>query len=290
MSIQQQESRLQVGASDQIYVKEKWRDDRERGPAMLMVHGYNGLGALGNYDLPVKDFSGMDFFAERGYHVFALDLRGFGQSSHPDPICWEDNVTDVKEVLSFISAKRGGARVNLLGGSYGGAITFTAASRYPDLVDHLILLCTPYRTARPEGRAMLNMLLQMADQKKLAYLSVPVSDRPDQATISVDPDVVKWRIEVSQKSDMRVPIQPCREMLEFTAADAVRTVRAPTLVVVGEKDFIVSVEDSLALLNDLGTPEKALIVIGNAGHGLMYETSQRHIWGLIAQGLPSATP
>jgi pimeloyl-ACP methyl ester carboxylesterase len=286
MTIQQRESWIQVGASDQVYLKEKWRDDAPRGPAILMIHGYNSLGALGNYDVPVKDFSAMDLLAARGYDVFALDLRGFGKSAHPGSIGWEDNVSDVHAATTFIREQRGGARVTLLGGSYGGAITYTVASRYPDLVDRLVLLATPYRAMKPEGRAMLNMLAQVAEQKKMTYIPVPASDRPDAATINSDPDVIKWRFEISQTSDLRVPIPPLREMFTFAAADAVRGVRASTLVVVGDKDFIVSIEDTLALLNDLGASEKSLIVVGNAGHGLMYETQHRYIWGLIAQGLP----
>lgn len=286
MPICQQEWMIPADDGSRIYLKEKWREAAGRGPAVLMVHGYNGLGSLGNYDIPVKDFSGMDFLAARGYDVFALDMRGFGRSSRPEGLRVEDNVADVGVAADFICKERGEERIGLLGGSYGGPIAFTYAGRHADRVERLVLMGTPYRRMRDEGREMLKALIVMAEDRRLTYVSMPATQQPDKAVVETDPEFLKWRFEASQAHDSRVPIPPVREMLTFAAAEAVPGVVVPTLLVLGDSDIIASIEDNLALLRDLGSSEKSLVIVGNAGHSLMYETKHAYVWSLVCQGLP----
>ncbi len=130
MPICQQEWMVPVVGESKIYLKEKWQDSTPGGPVVLMIHGYNALATLGNYDIPVKDLSGMDFLAARGYDVFALDMRGFGNSSRPEILTWEDNIADVGAAVAMIQKQRGVKRLSLLGGSYGGPITLGAFSSW----------------------------------------------------------------------------------------------------------------------------------------------------------------
>ena len=286
MSISQKESMVPVDGDSQIYIKEKWQENTPGGPAVLMIHGYNASASVGNYDIPVKDFSGMELLAARGYDVFALDMRGFGKSSHPEQLTWEDNVNDISAAVAFIRKTRQVERLSIVGGSYGGPIAYTFASRFPDLIERLVLMCAPYRTMRPEGRAMINALITMTEQQNLTYLPGPGPREKDSGVVEPDPEVFKWRLAASQSLDNRVPVLPMKKMIAFEAAQAVPGITAPTRVVVGDRDFIVAVEDSLCLLKDLGSTEKSLVVIGNAGHGLMYETKRLYIWSQISQGLP----
>lgn len=287
MPICQQEWMVPVDEESHIYLKEKWQDSTARGPVVLMIHGYNALASLGNYDIPVKDLSGMSFLAARGYDVFALDMRGFGQSSKPQDLTWEDNVADVGVAVSFIREQRRVKRVSLLGGSYGGPITLTYASRYPDLIEHLVLISTPYGEMRPEARAMFDSLVTMAEEDHSTYIAIPLTAQVDKAVVEIEQDFLKWRAEAAQKYGNRVPIGPLKEMQSFAAAKSVvMAVTAPTLLVVGDSDMGISVEDSLKLLKDLGSTEKSLVVIGNAGHSLMYETKHLYFWSIVCHGLP----
>lgn len=285
MSISQKESMVPVDGASQIFIKEKWLGSTPSGPAVLMIHGYNALAHLCNYDIPVGDFSGMDFLARRGYDVFALDMRGFGKSSHPEPVIWEDNVSDVGAAVDFIRETRGGRHLSIVGGSYGGPIAFTYASRHPNQTERLVLMGTPFREFKPQAHEMLASLVAKADEELISYVSLPATDRPGNEAVEIDPAVVKWRFEASKNNDNRVPIEPVREMLSFRVADCVRDVHAPTSIIIGDTDFV-SIEDSVSLMKNLGSALKSLTVVGNAGHGLMYETKHLYVWSLLCQGLP----
>lgn len=288
MQINQREWMIPVSGGEQVYLKEKWPDVTERGPVVLMVHGYNALGHLGNYDVPVKDFSGMEFLAARGYDVFALDMRGFGQSSRPESITMEDNIADVHAAVTFILEERGVERLSLLGGSYGGPIAFTYASRHPDLLERLILLATAYQYFPPAGQAMKSAIKATAEEHKLAYVSMPVSREADATVVETEQAFLDWRFEAAQSHDLSVPVRPLQDIPPSPddASKAVRAVTTPTLLVLGDKDVFADVEDNIKLLSDLGATEKSLIIVGNAGHALMYETRRNYIWSLVSSGLP----
>ncbi len=288
MQIKQQEWTIPVDGEDQIYLKEKWPDSAERGPVVLLVHGFSALGHLGNYDVPVKGFSGMNLLAARGYDVFALDMRGFGQSSKPEDLTLTDNIADVHTAVAFILKERGVERLSLLGGSYGGPIAFTFASRHPDLLERLILLSTAYQRFPQEILALFQALRRTAEERGLAYVPLPVSREADPTFVETEQAFLDWRFEVSQSHDLAVPVHPLLDipLAPVEASKAVRAITTPTLIVLGDKDFGVHIEDNIAMLTDLGATEKSLVIVGNAGHSLMYETKRNYIWSLVCSGLP----
>ncbi|MCG3141884.1 MAG: 2-succinyl-6-hydroxy-2,4-cyclohexadiene-1-carboxylate synthase [Anaerolineae bacterium] len=70
------------------------------------------------------------------YTVYALDLRGHGESdAPPSGYSYADNAADIVELLRV----RGAANAIVLGHSYGGRIGMTLAAQYPQSVSKLIL-------------------------------------------------------------------------------------------------------------------------------------------------------
>jgi pimeloyl-ACP methyl ester carboxylesterase len=75
----------------------------------------------------------MDYIARRGYDVYLVDVRGYGRSTRPPemeqppeqnaPIVrTETAVKDVGAAVDFIRGRRGVARINLMGWSWGTSI------------------------------------------------------------------------------------------------------------------------------------------------------------------------
>ena len=104
------------------------------GEALILLHG-GGAGAdsFGNWR------GCLNSFAEH-YHVYAVDMVGFGFTDKPDP-------TD----YSYIQQARNGhiialietlglASVNLIGNSMGGTTSMGVAIERPDLVNKLVLM------------------------------------------------------------------------------------------------------------------------------------------------------
>ena len=67
-----------------IYLWEKYKQGDEEsfsrnGKVALLVHGGTRSGRS-IYDLQIRDYSLMDFLAQNGYDVWAIDIHGYGQS------------------------------------------------------------------------------------------------------------------------------------------------------------------------------------------------------------------
>jgi pimeloyl-ACP methyl ester carboxylesterase len=79
----------------------------------------------------------LDATAARGYRVIALDQLGFGKSEKPAtfPYTTESFAENVVEVLDLLGVKQ----ATLVGHSMGGQTALSAAIRYPDRVEALVL-------------------------------------------------------------------------------------------------------------------------------------------------------
>ena len=131
------------GSSVPIYVREKFRDNGTRVP-VLLVHGTWGNSQT--WDFP--DRSVMNHLAGLGYDVYALDLRGMGQSWHPpdgdySKITLASRVEDLRAVATYINTQAGRKPV-VMGWSQGGVLTGLLATQYPDLVQGVGLFSIPH--------------------------------------------------------------------------------------------------------------------------------------------------
>ncbi len=136
------------------------REKRPRGKTkfgeratLLMVHGRMAPGPVA-YDLPVPGYSWMDFVASRGFDVFALSIRGFGESTRPPEMCANPRgkppavpgsvaVRDVQAAVDFVCEQRGVSSVALLGRSWGTTTAPAYAAQNPARV-HRLVLYAPY--------------------------------------------------------------------------------------------------------------------------------------------------
>ena len=89
---------------------------------LVLVHG-SSVGARATFDLTVPgkhDYSMMDWFALRGYDVWAMDHEGYGKSTttagNSDIQC---GVDDLAALAPVIAAQTGAERVSMYGLSSG---------------------------------------------------------------------------------------------------------------------------------------------------------------------------
>jgi pimeloyl-ACP methyl ester carboxylesterase len=110
----------------------------------------------------------MDYIAQRGYDVHLMDVRGYGLSTRPaemsqpatesQPFAHTDvAVRDVGAVVDHILARRGVAKINLLGWSWGTAIMATYTAQNNAKVERLALYAPSWIRQTPsliasEGR------------------------------------------------------------------------------------------------------------------------------------------
>ncbi len=75
----------------------------------------------------------------RTHHVYAADMRGFGDSDRPGQYSYADMRDDVLALLDVIGADR----VDVIGHSMGGSVAWLIAEAQPDRLAHLVVEDTP---------------------------------------------------------------------------------------------------------------------------------------------------
>jgi pimeloyl-ACP methyl ester carboxylesterase len=127
-----------------IYLWEKHKAGLEgtfanNGKVALLVHGGTWSGRP-LFDLQIRDYSLMDFLAENGYDVWAIDLHGYGRSDKTDKD-WTDShsaAADIAAAVGYITRLRGVTKINLLGCSAGTQRAGVFAMENPDKVRKLV--------------------------------------------------------------------------------------------------------------------------------------------------------
>ena len=136
----------------QLYVRNKRPEGMTqftKDKIILYVHGAT-YPAETAFDLKLDGFSWMDYIAQRGYDVYLVDVRGYGQSTRPPemsepadrnaPIVrTETAVKDVGAVVDFIRKRRGVDKINLLGWSWGTTIMGWYTTQNNAKVNKLVL-------------------------------------------------------------------------------------------------------------------------------------------------------
>jgi pimeloyl-ACP methyl ester carboxylesterase len=113
------------------------------GPLILCVHGWPELWYSWRHQI--------EHFAKRGYTVAALDVRGYGDSSKPQPIAAYSMLNIASDVAAIADALGGGKAI-LFGHDWGGPIVWNTALLYPRKIAAVAGLSVPYI---PRGEAPL---------------------------------------------------------------------------------------------------------------------------------------
>ena len=105
-----------------LYVWEKYVETSKDKPIIVLCHGSATAGKE-SFDLQVSGkptYSLMDVLAQNGFDVFALDVRGFGRSTHPEGhMTTAEASQDLNAVVDYVLKLRNAKKVNLLGWSWG---------------------------------------------------------------------------------------------------------------------------------------------------------------------------
>ena len=126
---------------------------------VIYVHG-STYPAETAFDLPLDGLSWMDYIASRGFDVYLLDVRGYGQSTRPkemdqpaeanEPIVTTEVARrDVGTVVDHVLQRRSIPKVNLLGWSWGTTIMASYTAENPGKVERLILYAPQWLRTTP---------------------------------------------------------------------------------------------------------------------------------------------
>ena len=208
--------------------------------------------------------------ARRGFAVYALDVRGFGEwmNRKQDRVNFEGCLSDVEACLRALRKAYPGVPIFLMGESMGGAIALRATSRYPDLVDGLVCsVPSSDRYAKLSSELIVGMrYLENKDKPMDIAPEVVNRTTANQALRS------QWKAEPTNR--MKMTPQELKQFNDFMKGnyDAAALVeKTPVVMLAGFKDRLVKPEGTIELFNDLSTQDKLLMVVGDGEHLLLEE-------------------
>jgi pimeloyl-ACP methyl ester carboxylesterase len=219
-----------------------WASTRHPADAPVVVL-VPGLGMSGRYMLPTARALAATC------RVFVVDLPGFGYSSRPPRTLTIEQLADA--VAAWLD-HAGFDRAAFLGNSLGCQVLADLAARYPDRVDRLVLQGP---TVDPDGRSVPRQI-------------------PRWVADSLREPVPLWFLALHEylgNGPMRW-LQTALCALHDPVEQKLARVRAPTLVVRGERDALVPQRwaEEVARLTS-----SRLVVIPGAAHAVVYSAAAK---------------
>jgi pimeloyl-ACP methyl ester carboxylesterase len=228
-------------------------DEAGRGSAVILLHG--AFLDRHTWDLQMPVFSA-------GHRTVRYDIRPFGESTVPDqPYKTTDDLLALMDALEI-------DRAHLVGHSFGGGVAIDFALAHPSRVARLVLV-----NSGVTGATM------PADEQKEA-MQVFVSARESEASAvqawlalslwsasRARPEVMKAIEQMTARSAARFRMAaPPFAPISPPAIDRLGEIRAPTLVVTGERDTPGNRAASESVAK--GIPGARLVVVPGADHAV----------------------
>lgn len=226
---------------------------------VILVHGYSMSSAVWEKVMPL--------FPAR-YRVFAIDLKGFGQSSPGPGYECPDLADDIAVFMDTLDLKQ----AVLIGHSFGGQVVQHFAARYPERVLALGLCNTVAATIDPDGldtdvEERIKGYGSLRDNRKIFSLSVPRYFD----TANVAPEDIKFFIEIALKADGCALRETLRANYVTPALPPHQydALRVPVLIVVSTHDPFGTFGHAAAMSDAF--PMSRIEVIARCGHSPMWE-------------------
>ena len=287
----------------QLYIRNKHPAGVTSFPAdkiLLYVHGAT-YPAETAFDLPLNGLSMMDYVAQQGWDVYLVDVRGYGGSTRPpemDKPAAENGpivdtpvaAKDVGTAVDHILQKRGVAKINLMGWSWGTAIMGMYTTEHNDRVNRLVLYAPlwifttrpliggsgalgAYRTVTKDA-AKQRWLNGVPENKKADLIPAGWFEQWADATWQTDPVGSKQTPPV-----IRAPNGVLQDLRTYWTAGKAHydpaDIHVPTLIIHAEWDADLPSDQAQAYFAKLtNAPYKRFVELGEGTHSIIMEKNR----------------
>jgi UDP-glucose 4-epimerase len=225
-----------------------------------------GIGGHARFYLPV-----LGRLCDEGFNVVAIDRPGHGLSEGRRGDCPIEEILDVLEAAVRYARERFQGPVALAGSSLGGIISWYALTREPDVeavVCHNI--AHPAVPHEPSARLKVPALKRLARVAPLA--PVPIKRIADFEALSQSPEILDhFRREVDGIWCFNITARSAASLFTFAPPIDWSRIELPVLVLVGERDEMVTARFTEEALAKARPPNVDLRVLPGLGHLLLHD-------------------
>ena len=302
----------------ELFVRNKHLAGAPAGRAdrtLLFVHGAT-YPAETSFDLPIEGVSMMDLFAQAGFDVFLVDMRGYGRSTRPPemdkpanenpPVTNSDEAgADLGSAVDYVLKLRTLPKLDLMGWSWGTSIAGRYAAGHNDKIERLVLYAPawtfqptfePPTAALPAWRlvdkesAHKRWLMGVAEDQRASLIPPGVFDAWWDATLATDP--VGSKMEPPR---LRAPNGVFEEFTQFWRAGKPlydpADIRVPTLLIHAEWDADLPSYMAQAVFARLtNAPYKRMVEIGQGTHTVILEKNRKQLFDEIRTFFTESEP
>ena len=199
------------------------------------------------------------FYSSQGFNVLAVDLPGHGDSEGPSLSSIQEISDWVKDLANELNLKK----INFIGHSQGCLVGIDFASRYPELIERLVLVAGSYKL--PVNQDLLD-LAEAGDEKAL-LLMMKWGCEGSKAFIGGNP--VKKIINSTReiREILYVDLRACNNYK--SGKDSLEKINCSTLCIFGDLDKMVPLEVGNKMAEKIKNSK--VKVITNCGHMIIFE-------------------
>ena len=256
-------------------------------PAVLFVHG-SSMASQPTFDLSVPgrpDSSVMDWFAERGFVCWCVDMEGYGRSDKTRDIFCDiaNGAADLAAATDYIFTARGVRSFLTYGISSGALRAALFAQNHPQRVARLALDAFVWtgagaptleqrRKKLPEFMASKRRPIDRAFVRSI--FSRDHADCADANTVEAFADAI---LALDDSMPNGTYIDMCSKL---PVVDPLK-IKVPTLVLRGQFDGIAGFDDLLEFFKLLPHPDKQFTVLNGISHASFQQKNYKMVYQIL---------
>ncbi len=275
------------GADVKLFLWEKFVGSPAGKPAVLFVHG-SSMASTPTFDLVVPgrpDSSVMDWFAERGFVCWCVDMEGYGRSTKTRDIYCDisNGADDLEAATDYIAKTRGVKSFSTYGISSGALRAALFAQRHPERVARLALDAFVWTgegapTLEQRRKKLPEFIAKKRRPIDRAFVySIFERDHADCA----EKRVVDAFADAILAQDDSMPNGTYIDMCSKLPVCDPKKITVPTAVLRGQFDGIAAEDDLIQFYKQLPNPDKQFIMLSGISHASFQQKNYKMVYAIL---------
>jgi aminoacrylate hydrolase len=214
----------------------------------------------------MKHWLGFDRVAAGNFQVITVDARGLGGSTRD--MKFGDSIEDLADDVIGVLDEVGCEKAHFMGISLGGMVTLAAGIRHPDRTASLTVVNSSIAgsSVRRLSTPAIKSIFQAATLGPRGYLGLARTLLAPGADVDLCQKVARewWNIDQKRQVSTSVVIKQLLAAARFRVREELQRLSVPVLVIFGEGDQFVPVENSHFIASLI--PGARLVGLAGGGH------------------------